>query len=500
MLQLITNKHSPAGLMCDGLRRRDVLRIGTLGLTGLALPDLLRMSASAATGNSYVKDKAVVLLFLAGGPSQLETFDPKPHGPGSSTSIAGHIGTKIPGVRFASYLPQLAQLADRLSVVRTFQTNHAEHNGAHKQILTADLTIKDGKPIKEPGLGSLYARVAGAVSATGMPRQALIPPTTRYLDVKAGFAGAYDSVVEGSQPAWLGQAYAPFETKVEMAEGKPRAKKSQDEIVNPLLDDLKLRLPDARLDNRLSLLGQLDRLNRRIESGVLDDVDQYRQQALDLLRGDAIRQALDLSLEDPRTLAAYDTEHFRNYRCRDNSTFDRQGPSIGISLGRQLLLARRLCEAGCGFVSLIHANWDFHARKGIPNIPEGMSVLAPPLDHAVSAFLRDVEQRGLSDKILLVITGEFGRTPKLDDNLGRHHWPNLCPLVFAGGGLNHGQVIGRSDQRGGRPDGDPVSIDDLHATIMHYFFNVGQMRLDTSLPRKIQQRAQRGKPIDALFG
>lgn len=497
MLRLLTGSRTQ---FCDRLRRRDFLHAGSLGLAGLALPDLLRISALAGSNPSYVSDKSIVLLFLAGGPSQLETFDPKPEGPGTSTSIAGHIGTRIPGVRFASYLPQLAEMADRLTIVRSFQTNHAEHNGAHKQILTADLTVQDGKPIKEPGLGSIYARVAGPVSPGGIPRHGLIPPTTRHTDAKAGFAGAYESVVEGNQPAWLGQAYAPFETKVEMAEGKPRSKKSDEEVVNPLLDDLQPRLPDLRLDSRLSLLEQLDRLDRHVDAGGLDGVDRYRQQAVELLRGGAVRHALNLSREDTRTLAAYDTEHFRNYRCNDDSKFERSGPSIGISLGRQLLLARRLCEAGCGFVTVIHANWDFHARKGIPNIPEGMSVLAPPLDHAVAAFLRDIDARGLSDKILLVITGEFGRTPNLDQNLGRHHWPNICPLVFAGGGLRHGQVVGQSDRRGGHPATDPITIDDLHATIMHVLFDVGQLRLDVSLPRKIQQRAQQGRRIEALFG
>jgi hypothetical protein len=486
---------------CDGLHRRDFLRVGALGLGGLTLADLLRSSAAAAGRDSCVKDKSVVLLFLAGGPSQFETFDPKPHGPGTSTSIAGHLATQLPGVRFATYFPKLAELADRLTVVRSFQTNHAEHNGAHKQLLTADLTVQDGKPIKQPGLGAVYARIAGSVSPGGMPNHALIPPTTRHTKEKAGFAGAYDSVVEGSQPAWLGSAYAPFETKVEMAEGKPRSKKKKDDDVpNPLLDNLEPRFTDMQIDGRLGLLRQLDRLNRRIDAaGVMEGVDQYTTQAVDLLRGGAVRKALDVSREDPRTLAAYDTEHFRNYRCGDDSRFDRKGPSIGISLGRQLLLARRLCEAGCGFVTAIHANWDFHARKGIPDIPEGMSVLAPPLDHAVAAFLQDVEQRGLSDKILLVITGEFGRTPGLDKNLGRHHWPGVCPLVLAGGGLRHGQVVGQSDRRGGRPASDPITIEDFHATILHALFDVGKMRLDASLPRKVQQRAQQGKRIEQLF-
>ena len=485
---------------CDGLSRRSFLSAGMLGLGGLTLGDV---SALASASDSYVKDKSVILLFLAGGPSQLETFDPKPHGRGTSTSIAGHIPTKLPGVRFASYFPKMADLADRLTIVRSFQTNHSEHNGAHKQILTADLTVKDGKPIHEPGLGSVCSRVAGSVSASGIPNHILIPPTTRHTQDKAGFAGAYDSVVEGAQPAWLGSAYAPLETKVPMAEGVPKDKKKKDgddDNSNPLLDDLEPHSPQLQLDDRLSLLSQLDQLNRQADSsGVMDGVDQYTEQALQLLRTGSVREALDLTREDPRTLASYDTEHFRNYRCNDNSKFERDGPSIGISLGRQLLLARRMCEAGCKFVNVIHANWDFHARKGIPNMPEGMSVLAPPLDHAVAAFLNDVEARGLSDKILLVITGEFGRTPGLDENLGRHHWPDICPLVFAGGGLAHGQVVGQSDARGGRPASDPIHIDDLHATIMHAMFDVGKMRLDASLPQKVQQRAQKGRRIEALF-
>jgi len=504
---MLTIESGTRGRTCDGIARREFLRVGTLGLAGLSLTDLLRLRASAAESGGYVKDRSVILLFLGGGPSQHETFDPKPHGPESSTSIAGHLATKLPGVRFATYFPKLAALADKLTVVRSFQTNHAEHNGAHKQILTADLTVKDGKPIHEPGPGPVYARLAGAIDPrTGIPRNAVIPPTTKHIPgVKAGFAGAYDSIVEGSQPAWLGSAYAPFQMRVPMAEGKPRKRKKrnrkgEDDGGNPLIDNMILRLTERQLNDRMALLKQLDGVSRLADAVEANQTfGPYRQQAVEMLRGGGIRDAIDLSKEDPKTLAAYDTEHFRNYRCNDQSKFERNGPSIGISLGRQLLMARRLCEAGCGFVTLIHANWDFHARKGIPNIPEGMSVLAPPLDHAVAAFLNDVESRGLSDKILLVITGEFGRTPKLDKNLGRHHWPKLCPLVFAGGGLKHGRVIGQSDRRGGEPATEPITIDDFHTTLMHVLVDVGKMRLDQSIPQRIQARAQKGKPIAELF-
>lgn len=489
----------------DRIGRRDFLRVGTLGVAGLSLVDLMQLQAASENENgSYLKDRAIILLFLAGGPSQHETFDPKPNGPDTSTSFAGHLATKLPGIRFATYFPKMARLADKLTIVRSFQTHHAEHNGAHKQILTGDLSVKDGKPIHEPGPGPAYASIAGTVNPqTGAPRNAIIPPTTRYLPEKAGFAGAYDSVVEGSRSAWLGTSYDPFEIKVPMKAGVPKEKKKrkgQEEEPNHLVENLKLQVTEQQLNDRMNLLKQVDQIGRLADSVEANEtLTPWRRQALDVLRGQGLRHAVDLSREDPKTLAAYDTEHFRNYRCNDKSKFERNGPSIGISLGRQLLMARRLCEVGCGFVTVIHANWDFHARKGIPNIPEGMSVLAPPVDHAVDAFLRDVEARGLRDKILLVITGEFGRTPKLDKNLGRHHWPRLCPLVFAGGGLKHGQVIGQSDTRGGEPATEPITIDDFQATLMNAMFDVGRLRLDSSVPQKIQARAQRGKAITELF-
>jgi hypothetical protein len=175
------------GPMCDRLSRRDLLRVGTLGLGGLTLAGLMRSAARAnvlgEAKGSYLKDRSVVLLFLSGGPSQYETWDPKPDGTDGFTSIAGHVPTSLPGVRFASYFPKMARLADRMTVVRSFQTNHAEHDGASKQIMTADLTVQDGKPTTRPGLGAVYARAAGPINErTGMPRHAVVPPTIQTLD------------------------------------------------------------------------------------------------------------------------------------------------------------------------------------------------------------------------------------------------------------------------------------------------------------------------------
>ncbi len=502
MIDIVTSSRGP---MCDGMRRRDFLRVASLGLGGLTLADLMRASAAQTPEGSYLKDKAIVFLFLAGGPSQYETFDPKPGGAEGSTSINGHIATSIPGVRFSAYLPRLARMADRLSIVRSFQTHHAEHNGAHKQLLTGDLTVGDGQPIREPGIGAAFARAAGPINAeTGMPRYALIPPTTRYPGAGRGFAGAFESVVEGMQPAYLGPTYAPMQVLAPMAGGDATVRNRNPsrsrpaEEPNPFLDSLEARIPGTQLDARLNLLEQIDQMNRRLDNHALEAYSVHQRQAVDLLRSGAVRQAFDLGRESPITLRTYDTEHFRNWDCDDRSRFIRTSPSIGFSLGRQLLLARRLCEAGCGFVTVVNANWDFHARRGIPNVPEGMGVFAPPLDHAVSAFLEDIRQRGLEDKILLVITGEFGRTG-LDGNAGRHHWPRICPLVLAGGGLRHGQVVGDSDPRGREPATTPITIDDLHATLMHVLFDVGRMRLDVALPARVHDRAQRGTPIRELF-
>ncbi|MEZ6142307.1 MAG: DUF1501 domain-containing protein [Zavarzinella sp.] len=502
MLDLMIRQHPH-----HPMSRRELIRVGMLGLGGLTLADQLRFQSLAGTESSVVKKRSVIFLFLAGGPSQYETFDPNPEGAETHRSINGSIATSLTGVRFSSYLPKLAKQAHRLSIVKSFQTNHSEHNGAHKQLLTADLTVKDGQEIREPGLGAIYARMAGPMNrATGMPRHLVIPPTTRYPGAGKGFAGAFESVIEGIQPATLGTTYAPIPVQVPMASGlteaKPKTNKkpnsSSENTGDDFLQSLQLKAPVLQFQDRLTLLKELDDLNRQVQGSAAHQRDAYRQQALDLLSSGAIRKAFDLTLEDPATLKAYDTEHFRNWQCDDQSRFQRNTPSIGFSLGRQLLLARRLCEAGAGFVTVVNANWDFHARKGIPNIPEGMGVFGPPLDHAVSAFLDDLHQRGLEREILLVITGEFGRSG-MDKNAGRHHHPRICPLVFAGGGLNHGQVIGKSDARAAAPATNPITIDDLHATLYHSLLDVAQLRTDTDLSSKLIDRLSRGKPVTELF-
>ncbi len=335
--------------MCDGRTRRDFLRAGLFGGLGTLARGGRGLAADPATAGPLARDKSVIFLFLAGGPSQYETFDPKPDGVEGNTSINGHVATALPGVRFSAYLPKLAAMADRLTVVRSFHTMHPEHNGAHKQLLTADLKVQDGKPITEPGLGAVYARAAGAVNpATGLPRHALIPTTTRNIKGRAGFNGSFESVVEGCQPAGLGAAFAPFELLAPLSDGfaeekKKKPKPGEMPPPNPL-DVFEPKVPVLQLDARLGLLKELDRLDRAADaSGAMNRLDEFTRQAAGLLQTGRVRKALDLSLEAPATIKAYDTEQFLNWNCGDNSKFVRTGPSIGSSLGRQLLLARRLC-------------------------------------------------------------------------------------------------------------------------------------------------------------
>ena len=206
--------------------------------------------------------------------------------------------------------------------------------------------------------------------------------------------------------------------------------------------------------------------------------------------------AFDLSKEDPKTIDRYDTSHFFT-----NEEVQKWGDMRRSSnlLGRQMLMARRLCEAGCGFVTVSDCGWDMHSNGNSPKNLGGMKWLGSQVDHAVAAFIRDVEERGLSDDILLVVTGEMGRTPRINGNGGRDHYGELTPLLLSGGGLKMGQVIGQSDRTASRPATEPFDPSHLFATIMHTLFDVGELRLVQSVPRDILQIINRDEPITGLL-
>ncbi len=452
---------------CDRVSRRDFLRIGSLGLGGLTLPGWL--AAQAEAGTNIARDKSVILLFLSGGASHIETFDPKMTAPVENRSMTGELATTIPGVTFGGTFERLSRLAQQMSVVRSFKHPITDHVSAIVHMLTAG-TDATGKGKEGYSLGSLVSRLRGANHPhTGMPTYALL--TAEENDRQ--YSSERGRVQRGSLPGVLGQAYAPFDP----AGGSEAVR------------NMRLSLSPERLDDRRGLLKSLDSLNRAVDaSGMMEGVDKFHQQAVDVvLRGAA--KAFDLSQEDPRTVERYDTSHIRIGHNKYRQS----------TLGQQLLLARRLCEAGCGFITIHSAGWDMHADGNNPGILAGMNGLGRSVDVAVSALIEDLEQRGLSEKVLLIVTGDFGRTPKINKRGGRDHWANLCTLALAGGGLKMGQVIGQSSRDAGTPATDPFGPANLMATVIHTLFDVPKLRLQTGVPRELVKSIEEGQPIPQLF-
>jgi len=381
-------------------------------------------------------------------------------------------------LNFAGVLPQLARHVDKLAVVRSFKP---EGGGIHEAESIRMLTGGTVEPrgdnmVGDSGsIGSLHARIRGMNDPkTGMPTYAYLesPEIDEFYIHKF-----LECARLGSLPGGLGPSYAAFTPS-----GAGTA-----------VENMSLRIPSHRLSDRQQLLASLDRLKRHTDqTGTMVGIDRFGQQAFDVINGGAVRKALDLDSEEARVAARYDSSHLKVHRYQKSQ----DGAS---TLGKLLLTARRPCEAGCGFVTVASGGWDMHGDGNNPGVLRGSESVAKPLDHAVSAFLEDVHDRGLSDKILLVITGEFGRTPRINGAGGRDHWGGICPLVLAGGGLKMGQVVGQSTKDGGEPATEPIRIRDLMATITHTVFDVGQMRLQVGLPEMILRLTQNGQPIDQLL-
>jgi len=318
-------------------------------------------------------------------------------------------------------------------------------------------------------MGSVYARLRGPNhEVSGLPIYCLVSSD----EVDGQYLMERGRIAAGSHPGELGLAYAPFDPS---GGGQ-------------LLNNLDLNIPAERLNDRKALLARLDKVKRSIDtSGNIAGLDRLGQQALDMIvRGAG--DAFDITKEDRRTIERYDTNKFRVGK----KIFQ---PS---SLGRQMLMARRLVEAGCGFVTVQNSGWDMHADGNNPGIGPGMEMLGPPLDKAVSAFLDDLSARGLLDKVLLIITGDFGRTPTINARGGRDHYPKLCTLAFFGGGLAKGQIIGQSSLKNDAPVSEPYGPANLLSTVLHALFDIGQMRLDPGVPRELARLAE-AKPIAELF-
>jgi hypothetical protein len=417
------------GTNCDGASRRDFLKVGALGLGGFMLPDLLRARAAAAAQGKPTRNTSVVWLWLGGGPTQVETFDPKPDAPVEFRSTVGHVATCLPGVQFGGVFPKMAQNADKLAVVRSFAHSNSGHGGGTHWVMTGyDFPQADnGGGQNKPGIGAVISRFRGANNpVSGLPTY------------------ARSGAILGDGPSWLGAPFAPFD------------------VGGSAQNDMNLKVTLDNLGDRRSLLKGFDDLNRSIDrSGTVQGLDSFDAQAFDLVLGKA-RDAFDVQREDPRV--------------RDR---------FGKGLGEKLLLARRLCESGVGFVSVHFGGWDMHG-----GIAPAMKNLGPQVDHAVSAFIEDTIDRGIDQDILLVVTGEFGRTPRVNAGAGRDHWAPLSTLAFAGGGLKMGQVVGESTAKAETPKTTPVTPQDLMATVFHVL----------GMPQDLHYNDPSGRPTPMIDG
>jgi uncharacterized protein (DUF1501 family) len=426
MLKLVQPRRNPD---CDGKTRRDFLKIGALGATGLMLPDLLRARANAASAGSPTKTTSVVWLWLGGGPTHVETFDPKTSAPAEYRSVTGSVKTVLPGVEIGGNFEKMAAVADQMAFFRSFAHRNSGHGGGTHWVMTGyDFAAADnGAAPNKPGIGAVVSRYRGANNpSTGLPTY-----------VRMGG-------ILGDGPSWLGAPYAPFDVQ-----GKART-------------NMNLAVPAPQLDDRRGLLKNLDTVDRNLDaSGLMSGMDNFEQQAFDLVMSKA-KDVFDVKREDPRTRDLY-----------------------GPGLGEQMLMARRLCEAGVGFVTIHFGGWDMHGQ-----IKDGMKNLGPKVDHAVAAFVRDCAERGLDQDVLLVITGEFGRTPRINGSAGRDHWAPLSTLALSGGGLKMGQVIGESSEKAEVPKTQPIGPQDLMATVFHVL----------GLPQDLQYKDPTGRPTPMVNG
>ncbi len=413
---------------CQGASRRTALKAGFLGLAGLTQADLLRLRAEgAATRNQ----KSVILLWLDGGPSQLETYDPKPDAPVEYRGPWGAIPTNVPGMHVSEILPLHAQHADKMVFIRSLHHDTGDHfAGAHWMLTGRFGSTSVNQNQKFPSVGSYVARVKGA-NQPGMPAYVGLP-SAQSVYLYPGYQGA----------AYLGQAYNPFQVNETQ---KYLSAKHQGEIQKPPVLANVTNDSEERSANRLDLLGKIDGLRREIDqSGMMDSMDSYRQQAVEMITGGTARQAFDIDREDPRLRDRYG-----------------RGP-----WGHYTLMARRLVEAGVSFVTVDMPHWDDHS-----SIEASHGYKLPVVDQAVSALLDDLTLRGMLDDVLVIVMGEFGRTPRINQGQpgipipGRDHWGNAISVMLAGGGLQGGAIVGKTNDKAEHPIERALTPDSLLATV-----------------------------------
>ncbi len=416
---------------CDGISRRSFVQLGVAGMASVGLPQLLRAKEASSQLGHAKKDTSVILLWLDGGPGHLDMYDMKPDAPAEYRGLWNPIRTNVPGIEITELFPRQAKVADKFSVVRSLHHDTGDHfTGGHFMLTSRGGVNGLNNAGKYPSIGSIATKVLGP-RRPGMPAYVAVPYAAS-IGLRPGYFGAN----------YLGLAHNPFETN-----GDPNAANFQVENVQ-----LANALSINRLEDRRGLLAHFDRLRRDVDSsGSMASMDRFDMSAYEMVAGAAARKAFDLSAEDPKNR-------------------DRYGRT---SWGQSTLLARRLVEAGSTWVTVHMGGWDHHW-----NLKAGYENYLPQVDMLVSALFTDLAERGLSDKVLVMLCGEFSRTPRMNNGgnggpagsmgtPGRDHWGNAMFCLMGGGGIKGGRIVGSTNSRGEVPKDRPLECCDIHATVYH---------------------------------
>jgi len=426
---------------CEGFYRRDFLKIGTAGLLGLSLPNLLRLEAAAA--KSERKAKGIIMVWLGGGQSTIDMWDLKPDAPDDIRGEFKPIDTKAPGIQISEHLPKVAQVMDKCAIVRSVAHTIPDHGRGAVWMLTGN---KPTPALQYPSLGSLTARL--------LPSEPGVPPYVTFNRSTNGNAG------------YLGTAYNPFEV-----EGNPGG--------NGTLRVRGVSLPNGfsleDLENRNKLLEEIDGKFKALDQSAdtVAGLDKFHQQALDILRADKTKKAFDLNSESSAVRAKYGPDAF----------------------GQGALAARRLIEAGVRYVTISLGGWDTHGQ----NFTQLKQKLLPPVDRVLSSLIEDLDQKGLLDSTIVYCVGEFNRTPKINKNAGRDHWARSLAVFLAGGGIKPGYVHGSTGSTGMAPANEPCTPDDVAATIFRCLGIDAHHELMTTTGRPMSLFRE-GKVIEKLVG
>lgn len=456
---------------CDGVSRRRFLTAGALTMGGLTLADLLRAESSSGIQSSQ---KAVINLHLDGGPPQMDLIDLKPLAPSEIRGEFSPIDTVLPSVQICEHLPKLASIADKFAFVRSLVGSTGQHNAFQCQSGWDEksLTAVGGRP----AMGCVVSKLRGTASD--------VAPS--FVDLMQGRPLVRDS----ARPGFLGPAFKPFRPDISQMFARPLeegmkkelAKRGDDHTVSLRLD---AALNAARLDDRASLLGGLDTLRRAADrSGMMDAMDRFHRQAAGILLSGKFAEAMDLSRVPAKELSRY---------TAPTSSLTRFTTAEDEHSMQKLLLARRLIEAGVRCVSVSFSDFDTHSNNF-----QRMRQMLPILDHGLHALITDLHERGMLEDVSIVAWGEFGRTPKINNNAGRDHWPKVGMALLAGGGMRVGQVIGATDRTASNATSRPVTYQDVLATLYH------QLGIDSSRTTVVdpsgrpQYLLDQGQPLSEL--